>query len=494
MNLVKKSCTIAGVTCDVWIVEVEKDKFMYGGHGIAQFLGYTKPRNAILQHVKPVWRKNWEVIMSALNQGSYVAPVQLPANWHPHTVFISEAGVYALIMKSKLPAAEEFQRWLFEEVLPELRKTGKYSIQDKQESSSTEIANYDKQLAETQMEVMQLKLNNIQTVAKYDAQIAEMSLVISELKRDHSLVIVEMKRNYEHQMNEYKEREYKMQLAMKDLANAANMTMTQFAVNALLAKDNIEENEQMRQTLTNISGRVVPEMNQQPEKEEYITGYERMVNGKRRIRMCRSQLNEIEQQDKAIQRYREEAQHEQTKRIKMSRRYAWLRDSEKFLQLKCPNPVMVWLKVRSDRPHVFYGLRYTNKLKTEMEVLDENELRVKYRTDMEMCRRNKNIHSKQIEEFKALGLTGEDDCIAKCLTPSVDAKERINAIVENIVENMSKELVPVTLQRKHENAGEMYTAEQVVQTMNNCQNFFVKNMFNIKYYNVTIPPTKALEQ
>jgi len=71
MNLVKKSCNIAGVTCDVWIVEVEKDKFMYGGHGIAQFLGYTKPRNAILQHVKPVWRKNWEVIMSALNQGSY---------------------------------------------------------------------------------------------------------------------------------------------------------------------------------------------------------------------------------------------------------------------------------------------------------------------------------------------------------------------------------------------------------------------------------------
>ncbi|WBB27176.1 BRO-A [Mythimna sequax nucleopolyhedrovirus] len=222
MNLVKKSCNIAGVTCDVWIVEVEKDKFMYGGHGIAQFLGYKHPKDAIRNNVKLAWRKNWEKIKGAITASPLVATLeqaQLPANWQPNTMFISEAGVYALIMKSKLPAAEEFQRWLFEEVLPELRKTGKYSIQDKQESSSTEIVNYDKQLAETQMEVMQLKLNNIQTVAKYDAQIAEMSLVISELKRDHSLVIVEMKRNYEHQMNEYKEREYKMQLAMKDLAN-----------------------------------------------------------------------------------------------------------------------------------------------------------------------------------------------------------------------------------------------------------------------------------
>jgi prophage antirepressor-like protein len=229
MNLVKKSCTIAGVTCDVWIVEVEKDKFMYGGHGIAQFLGYTKPRNAILQHVKPVWRKNWEVIMSALNQGSYVAPVQLPANWHPHTVFISEAGVYALIMKSKLPAAEEFQRWLFEEVLPELRRSGKYSIEKDQQPTSTNIVHYDKKLAEAQMEAMQLKLKNNQIVAKYDAQIAEINQQHASQITEYRLANVEMKRNYEHQMAEFKEREYRMQLQMKDMANAANINLTRLA-------------------------------------------------------------------------------------------------------------------------------------------------------------------------------------------------------------------------------------------------------------------------
>lgn len=159
MSLVNKKCNIGGVTCEVWIVEVERDKFMYGGHPIAQFLGYTKPRNALQQHVKLQWRKNWEEIKGALKQGLLVTSSDqsnLPVNWQPNTVFISEAGVYALIMRSKLPAAEDFQRWLFEEVLPELRKTGKYFIKEKQFTGSD--VPYDEKMAEAQMQIMDLKL------------------------------------------------------------------------------------------------------------------------------------------------------------------------------------------------------------------------------------------------------------------------------------------------------------------------------------------------
>jgi prophage antirepressor-like protein len=243
MSLVKKSCNIGGVTAEVWIVEVEKDKFMYGGHGIAQFLGYTNPRKAVRDHVKLKWRKNWEEISRGTNRSSYVTSCEQTVNWHPHTVFLSEAGVYALIMRSKLPAAEEFQRWLFEEVLPELRKSGIYSSQDQQASCSKDVVNYDKKLANAQMETLQLKL-----------KLSEANTTIA----NYNTTISEMKRNYEQQISEFKEREYKMQMNVKDLANAATTTMTQFAVNALLARDNIEENEQMRQTLTDISGRVVP--------------------------------------------------------------------------------------------------------------------------------------------------------------------------------------------------------------------------------------------
>ncbi|AOT85500.1 bro-b [Cyclophragma undans nucleopolyhedrovirus] len=474
MSLVNRKFNFGEIVCDLWIIEIEKDKFMYGGHAIAEFLGYKQPAHAIKNHVKSTWKTIWQEINGCIKH----TPVQLPPNWQPNTVFISEAGVYALIMRSKLPAAEEFQRWLFEEVLPELRKTGKYSIQQAS-CNTTKVVNYDKKLADAQMESMQLKLELSQTVAKYDKRVAELNQNISEIKR-----------NYEKQIAELKERECHMQLAMSNLSAAANMTMTQFAVNALLARDNIEENTQMRQTLADISGRVVPDMASQPEKEEYITGYERMVNGRRRIRMCRSQLNEIDQQDREIHKFREEAataQQPDRKRTKFSKRYAWLRDSEKFLQLKCPNPVAVWLKVRAERPHLFYGLRYTNKLRTEMEVLEERELREKYRRDADMCERNRPIHSRLIEEFKALELVDENDCVARCLTPGSEAKERINAIVEGIVANMSKELVPAAAQRKHDNAGDVYTAEQVVHAMHNCTNYFVKSI-NFNFYTGAAPP------
>ncbi|ADD73777.1 BRO-D [Lymantria xylina nucleopolyhedrovirus] len=326
MSLVNRKFKFGQIVCDLWIVEMENDKFMYSGSSIAEFLGYKCPKNSIRDHVKPKWKTTWEEIKNVATE------IQLPPNWQPNTVFISEAGVYALIMRSKLPAAEEFQRWLFEKVLPELRKTGKYDVKNQQQST-TEIVNYEKRFADAQMESLQLKLKLSEAntaIAKYDTTISE------------------MKRNYEHQMTEYKEREHKMQLQMKDmqlamqqLSAAANMTMTQFAVNALLAKDNIAENEKMRGTLAEVSGRVVPALADRPDKEEYLTGYERTTNGKRKIRMCRSQLNEIQQQDKAAKRYRDEASRPATRSgppPSIPKRYAWLKDSEKFLQLKCPTP------------------------------------------------------------------------------------------------------------------------------------------------------------
>ncbi|AUV65322.1 BRO-E [Alphabaculovirus myunipunctae] len=89
MALVKKSCNIGGVACDVWIVEVERDEFMYAGHGIAEFLGYKLPAKAVRDHVKPVWRKNWIEIKGDLNWTPLVTSLeqtQLPTNWQLNTV------------------------------------------------------------------------------------------------------------------------------------------------------------------------------------------------------------------------------------------------------------------------------------------------------------------------------------------------------------------------------------------------------------------------
>jgi prophage antirepressor-like protein len=472
------SCSAGKSNFECWGVILPTNGVAVKLKELAEFLEYDNVKMAY-KLIPEEWKMTWNEVQNTMvsNRDHLVTSSELPSNWHPETLFVLEPGVYALLARSNKPMAKQMMRFVYETILPTIRRTGKFDIKDHNGEKSVEP--YDSNVADLKVKLLEERLEHQSIVSKYDTTIANFNTTISE-----------MKRNYEHQMSEYKEREYKMQLQMKDMANAANTTMTQFAVNALLAKDNIEENQQMRQTLTNVSGRVVPEMKEQPHKEEYITGYERMVNGKRRIRMCRSQLHEIEQQDKAIQRYSDKSTSYENKRAKMSnsKRYAWLRDSEKFLQLQCPNPVMVWLKVRTNQPHMFYGLRYTNKLKTEMEVLNEEELRSKYRADAAMCERNKHTHTKLIEEFKELKLTDEDDCVSRCFTPSVEVKERINAIVEIIVENMNKDLVPETPQRKHSNAGETYTAEQVVHTMNNCQNYFVKNVFNINYYSAAVTP------
>ena len=46
---------------------------------------------------------------------------------------IPEGDVYRLIIKSKLPSAQKFEEWVMDEVLPSLRKTGKYEIQTNNE-------------------------------------------------------------------------------------------------------------------------------------------------------------------------------------------------------------------------------------------------------------------------------------------------------------------------------------------------------------------------
>jgi prophage antirepressor-like protein len=48
---------------------------------------------------------------------------------------INEPGLYRLIFKSRKPQAESFKTWVFEEVLPSIRKTGKYDVKDIRETS-----------------------------------------------------------------------------------------------------------------------------------------------------------------------------------------------------------------------------------------------------------------------------------------------------------------------------------------------------------------------
>ncbi|MDE6182068.1 MAG: hypothetical protein K2F59_02530, partial [Eubacteriales bacterium] len=100
---------------------VENDEILFCGVDIAKSLGYSNPQKAIRDHCKRGTERN----------------VHHPQNPEKtiEMKFIPESDVYRLIVKSKLPQAEEFEKWLFEEILPSVRKHGGYLTPQKIEEA-----------------------------------------------------------------------------------------------------------------------------------------------------------------------------------------------------------------------------------------------------------------------------------------------------------------------------------------------------------------------
>jgi len=77
----------------------------------ARILGYKNPQEAIRKHCKGV-----RELLTPTAGGSQ------------NVKFIPEGDLYRLIISSRLPAAEKFERWVFDEVLPSIRKNGGYNV------------------------------------------------------------------------------------------------------------------------------------------------------------------------------------------------------------------------------------------------------------------------------------------------------------------------------------------------------------------------------
>ena len=86
-------------------------QILFCGKDVATALGYQDPTNAVKLHCKGV------------------------ANYHPletagglqQVRFITEGDLYRLIISSKLPAAQKFEAWVFDEVLPTICRHGMYA-------------------------------------------------------------------------------------------------------------------------------------------------------------------------------------------------------------------------------------------------------------------------------------------------------------------------------------------------------------------------------
>ena len=93
------------------------------GKDVAEILGYANTSKALIDHVDDEDKLNNETLSSLGQRGGWL---------------INESGLYSLILSSKLPTAKKFKRWVTSEILPAIRKTGSYSIQDKPDSYTIE--------------------------------------------------------------------------------------------------------------------------------------------------------------------------------------------------------------------------------------------------------------------------------------------------------------------------------------------------------------------
>ena len=95
----------------------EAGKTFFCASDVAKALGYVNPYAAVKRHCRGSLTKR-EGVVQKVNQygdaGEQVVEIS----------FITEGDVYRLIVHSKLPSAERFEHWVFDEVLPSIRKHG----------------------------------------------------------------------------------------------------------------------------------------------------------------------------------------------------------------------------------------------------------------------------------------------------------------------------------------------------------------------------------
>ena len=98
---------------EIQIIE-NNGKFEFEATGIAKILGYANPYDAIQRHCKKDGVVKHEVIDNLGRKQD--------------KNFINEGNLYRLTTHSKLPSAEKFESWVFDEVLPSIRQTGGYIV------------------------------------------------------------------------------------------------------------------------------------------------------------------------------------------------------------------------------------------------------------------------------------------------------------------------------------------------------------------------------
>ena len=170
---------------------VEQDgKVLFCGKDVAEALGYSDTVNALKAHCK--------------EDGVAFHHLTDSLGRQQEAKFISEGNLYRLITHSKLPTAEKFERWVFDDVLPSIRKHGLYAIDDILNNPDIAIAALTKlkeerearKALETENKIQAQQIAELKPKATYYDLILQSKdlLSVTQISKDYGMSATKMNR------------------------------------------------------------------------------------------------------------------------------------------------------------------------------------------------------------------------------------------------------------------------------------------------------------
>lgn len=170
---------------DVRTLQIDGEPW-FVGKDIAQILDYTNPSKAIRDHIA-----DEDKLTGVQNVTPYIVDRQ---GRKQYPTLINESGLYSLILSSKLPSAKEFKHWITSEVLPQIRKTGKYAPKplSREELLAKAVLEADTMIKE-QKELIEQKTKELEeTNNKLEEQKPKVIFAESVVASDSAILVREL--------------------------------------------------------------------------------------------------------------------------------------------------------------------------------------------------------------------------------------------------------------------------------------------------------------
>ena len=161
------------------------------GKDVAEALGYSNASKAVIMHVDEEDKLELLVYLDSQNGN---------AGQRRKTTFISESGLYALILSSKLPSARKFKHWVTAEVLPQIRNTGGYiNVKDSDDDNTIlckalMIAQRTIEENQRKLEAREALIEEIRPMAEYaeDALLVEDCMTTTQVAKSLGMTAIEL--------------------------------------------------------------------------------------------------------------------------------------------------------------------------------------------------------------------------------------------------------------------------------------------------------------